>query len=55
MMPLQDSLTPQSQPEDWSGAKPTAGDSRHWLARLACSSEPKLDSLNRALVAGLML
>ena len=54
-MPLQDASAPQSSSQDWSGAKPQAGVSRHWLARLPGSSERELDSLNRALVAGLML
>ena len=55
MMPLQDSLTPLSKPDDLLAAKPQAGNARHWLNRMSCSSEPEMDSLNRALVTGVML
>jgi len=55
MMPLRDSLPPLSKSETWSGAPSTAGNSRHWLNLSTCSSQPEMDSLNRALVAGLML
>ena len=54
MTPFQNSLPPQSTSEDWPGLK-TAGDSGHWLTRLSGSAHPELDSLNRTLVAGLML
>ena len=54
MMLLQDSLPPQSTSGDWPGAQP-AGNSRHWLTPLTSSAKPEMDSLNRALVAGLML
>lgn len=40
---------------DGQGSKPRAGESWHWLTRLHCSQETELDSLNRALVVGLML
>jgi len=46
---------PRHDSRDWSGSKPQAGGSWHWLTRVRCSAEPELDSLNRALVAGLML
>lgn len=55
MMPRQDSSTPPAHSQNWSGAQPPAGDARHWLTRSPFSSEPGLDPLNRALVAGLML
>jgi len=54
-MPLRDSSPPLSKSEDWSGHQPPASQSRHWLTGLNCSAEPAMDSLNRALVAGLML
>jgi hypothetical protein len=36
-------------------SQPSDGDSCHWLTRLSCSPEPELDSLNRALVVGLIV
>jgi hypothetical protein len=49
MPPLQAPLTPPS------GVNSPAGSTRHWLNRLTSSSDPALDSLNRALVTGLVL
>jgi hypothetical protein len=37
------------------GSKPQAEGASHWTTRLPWSPEPELDSLNRALVVGLML
>ena len=37
------------------GFKPPAGGSCQWLTNLPCAAEPELDTLNRALVVGLML
>jgi hypothetical protein len=52
---LYNSLTPRDKNGDWAGSKPQAAGSWHCLTRLNSSQEPELDSLNRALVAGLML
>jgi hypothetical protein len=52
---LHNSLTQRGKTEDWAGPKPQAAGSWHWLTRLNFSRESELDSLNRALVAGLML
>ena len=52
---LHNSLTPRPKNGDRAGSQPQAAGSWHWLTRLNSSQEPELDSLNRALVAGLML
>ena len=53
MIPLQD--LSQYKREDRSSPESPAAVFRHWLTPLSRSPEPELDSLNRALVAGLIL
>lgn len=50
-------MTPGSQNPsgDPSGGQPQPGWSWSWLTRLRSASEPEMETLNRALVAGLML
>jgi hypothetical protein len=56
MQGLLDSLTSRDRTGNWPGPKPPARDSRHWASRSSSSSSsPELDSLNRALVTGLVL
>ena len=55
MIPLHNYSTSSDSYQDWKVPPSPAGASRHWLTRLPFSSEPGLDSLNRVLVAGLML
>ena len=54
-MLFQNSFGPQSlSTQSWSATLP-ADHTRHWLTRLTNASGPELDSLNRTLVAGLLL
>lgn len=46
---------PQNPPRNCSVGQPQPGRPCHWLTWLPSAAEPELDSLNRALVAGLML
>lgn len=55
MSGAQDSFPSPDKPDNRSGAKLRTRISWDWLAGLGSASEPALDSLNRALVAGLML
>jgi hypothetical protein len=55
MQGLLDSLTRRDRTGDWASPKPPAGESRNLLPRSHSSSPPKFDSLNRALVTGLVL
>lgn len=54
-------MNPASSPaarnhhRDWSGPTSPEVHPRHWLMGINCIADPELDSLNRALVAGLML
>jgi hypothetical protein len=55
MQGLLDSLTTRDKAGDWPAPKSQTGGSRHRLTRLNSSSSPEFDSLNRALVTGLVL
>jgi hypothetical protein len=55
MRGLLDSLPTRDQTGDSQGPKPHAGESRHWLTLINCSSQPEINSLNRALLTGLVL
>jgi hypothetical protein len=49
------SLAARDNHRDWSSPQLPGVHPRHWLIRFNCAADPELDSLNRALVAGLML
>jgi hypothetical protein len=51
---LLDSLTTRKKIGEWPPAKPDAGGSGNWLSRLH-AAPTELDTLNRALVTGLVL
>ncbi len=51
----QNSLAARDHRRDWSSPPAPGGAPRHWLTGSPAAGDPELDSLNRALVAGLML
>jgi hypothetical protein len=55
MRGLLDSLPTHDQTGDSQGPKPHEGESRHWLPPINCSPQPEINSLNRALLTGLVL
>jgi hypothetical protein len=55
MQGLLDSLNTRVKSGNWPVSKPPTGSSREWPTRSTASSPSELDSLNRALVTGLVL
>jgi hypothetical protein len=51
----QNSLTSRDNHRDWASPQSPASSLWRWLIRVNDAAEPELDSLNRTLVAGLML